>query len=112
MGSKIGFILSLVFVFQTFLFGGDILSIQIIRSDLDSLSQLIAQKISKSGKLDDDIKAIASSNKAEVKCINNCFPQFGDRLTFTLTRSYYPLIISSEEMMVSITRSVLIGYYN
>ena len=43
MGSKIGFILSLVFVFQTFLLGGDILSIQIIRSDLDSLSQLIAQ---------------------------------------------------------------------
>ncbi|HMM01028.1 MAG TPA: hypothetical protein PKC96_06835 [Bacilli bacterium] len=112
MGSKIGFILSLVFVFQTFLLGGDILSIQIIRSDLDSLSQLIAQKISKIGKLDDSIKVIAANNQVEVKCISNCFPQFGDQLTFTLTHYYYPLIISSEEMMISITRSVVIGYYN
>ena len=53
MGSKLGFILSLLFLSNLFALVGDLMSIEFIHSNIESLSVSVAYLISKSGAIKD-----------------------------------------------------------
>ena len=113
MSSKIGLIMSMIFVTLFFAFGLDLIHIQFLYNDLDAKSVAISYKISEHGTVDESIKRyIEETFKVTFKCTSNCSPLFGDTVTYTISKDFNPIIIQQETMTISIERNAVIGYLN
>lgn len=113
MSSKLGLILSMLFVMIFFSMGLDVISVQLIYNDLDAKSIAISYQISQYGTIDSSIKtAIESNYKVRFTCLSNCSPVFGDVVIYQIARDYQPIIIRQDTMTISIERNAIIGYYN
>ena len=112
MSYKFAFILSLTFVVQILLLGGDIFALQLVVTRLDAIGQTTAFRIAQAGQIDSQTTAWLEEKEIAISCIANCTPRFGDTLEFRLMTNYNPLIIGQETMTVQISRSTVIGYYN
>lgn len=113
MSSKLGLILSMIFVTIFFAFGLDLIALQFIYSDLDAKSSAISYKISTYGTINESLKnKIESDYNVKFKCTNNCSPLFGDVVTYIISKNYRPIIIKSEAITISIKREAVIGYLN
>lgn len=113
MSSKFGLILSMFFVVAFLLFGIDMIGIQFIYSELDQKAISISYLISKRGNIDDEyITSLEMKYDVNFTCLTNCNPMFGDIVEYKLEDTYKPLVISNQEMVVSVYRSAVIGYYN
>ena len=103
----------MVFVVMFFLFAGDMISLQFIYSDLDAKSVTISYLISEKGKIDDQLIAyVESKYNINFVSADNYSPLFGDEVTYVISETYKPLVMSSEELNVSIKRTTVIGYYH
>ena len=112
MSSKVGLLLSLIFFTLFFLLSIDVICIQYHYSDLDSQSVIIAVEMSRlSSYTDEAIAPIEEKHHVNIESISNRNPEFGDVIDFTITRSYHPLIVSNDEIIIKVNRSVVIGYY-
>jgi len=112
MSSKLGLILSMIFVSLFFLLGIDLISIQFIYSDLDSKGITIGYRISKEGRVDSSF--ISSLSKMYNVTIENISPssvKFGDVVEYVLYQEYKPIIVSNDVMKLRVKRSAVIGYY-
>lgn len=113
MSSKLGLVLSMIFVTMFFAFGLDLICIQFIYNDLDAKSIAISYKISQYGTVNESIKQnIEETFKVEFTCTGNCSPLFGDTVTYVISKQYKPMIIKQESMTISIERNAVIGYMN
>ncbi len=112
MSYKVGLILSMVFVSLCFLFGADLLSIQSVYSTLDAKANNICYLISKNGVVDRSFaKFVQATYKVKFSAPNNPSPYFGEEITFTISTTYKPLVISKNEMTISISRIAVVGFY-
>ena len=112
MSSKIGTILSMLFVVLFFLFGTDLLCLQYAYSELDSKGISIAYYISKNSRIDVDfLQYLSKKYSVEVSAKSGQSTSYGDVVSFTVKDKYDPLVISNEEMTISISREAVIGYY-
>ena len=112
MAYKISFILSFIFVAQIFLMGADLISIQYIYSELDSLSISVGHMISLQGGLNQNIKEYVSlACGGEIYALNNEVPSYGNPYTFFIKKPFDPFVLSEESIDITVKRSVLIGYY-
>lgn len=113
MSSKIGTILSLIFVSIFFIFGIDLLTIQVAYANLDSKAISISYLISKRGTLNDGlIDYIETTYNVEFICLSNCSPLFGDTVDYQLITYVDPIVLSESDMKIGINRQAIIGYYN
>lgn len=113
MGSNLSFIFSLLFVVQVVLFGGDLLQMQAINTELASLATQICYKIQKEGYISPKLyEDTAKEHAAIYQCIKNCGPTFGDTLTFKISKEYSGASFGNKKIMLSVTRSVIVGYFN
>lgn len=112
MSSKLGLILSMLFVAMFFLFGVDLICVQYVFSDLDAKSISISYMISQHGGLDTFlVNKIEETYKVDFKCLSNCNPKFGDIVEYQISKDYSPLIISNKDMHITVYRSTAIGFY-
>lgn len=112
MSSKVGLVLSFVFVAMFFLLGVDLLTLQFALSDLDAKSINISYLINKKAIIDDElITYIEQTYNVEFECLTNETPIYGDILDYTISQTFQPIIISKDEMKLTIKRYVIIGYY-
>ena len=113
MSYKIGFILSLIFIVQLFVFAADIVSVQIIHSNLDAVSVTAGNIISSHGSITEEVIALVENEAgATIEAIGDETPRFGGVFEYRISKQYHPLFIASRDMEVSVVRSVIIGYYN
>ena len=113
MSSKIGTILSLIFVTIFFVFGIDLLTIQVTFANLDSKAVSISYLISKKGMINNDlIDQIETTYNVDFVCLSNCTPLFGDIVDYQITSYIKPLIMSAESLPIGIRRQAIIGYLN
>ncbi len=111
MAYKLGFLLSLIFIVQLFVLAGDILSIQIIYTNLDAVSVTVGQSISKNGAISDDvIRLVENEAQAQIEPVGDTTPMFGSLFEYRIYRDYEPYIIPKDHLEISIVRSVMIGY--
>lgn len=113
MSSKIGLILSLIFVAFFTLLACDMMSIQYIYGDLDAKSTSIAYLISKNKLVDDSlIETIEERYSVMFTCTSNCNNiQSGDVVTFQISKTYKPIIISKQTLTICVNREAIISYY-
>ena len=101
------------FVVLFFLFGIDMIGLQLTYSELDQKAITIGYLIAKRGGFDDEyIDYIEQKYDVLFTCLNNCNPKFGDVVEYKLQDEYNPLIINNHVVLVSVFRSTVIGYYN
>lgn len=112
MASKLGFLLSTIFFVFVFLMAGDMLCISQIRSGLDSLAVTVGYRIAKEGTLSKDTRGMVADFGATIKSKTVGAPAIGDTYTFTLTKEYNPLIISQNTMVITVTHSTIVGFYD
>ena len=113
MAYKLGLLLSMLFLAQLFVFAGDLISIQMIYTNLDAVSVTAANLISSRGGIDDEIRNIVySQSGGEIVAIGDETPLFGSVYEFQISREFSPWVISNGPMEITITRSVVIGYYS
>ena len=113
MAYKLGFILSLIFLVQLFILLGDIVSIQMINTNLDAVSVTAGYLISQSGRITDQVRNLVMNEAgATIESTGEESPLIGGLFTFKITREYEPLIIKEDVMEISVERSVVIGYFN
>lgn len=112
MSYKIGLMLSMIFVTLFFLFGADLISIQSAYSMLDAKANNISYLISRTGVVDNDfINYVETTFQVDFTCPINLSPTFGQEVTYSIATTYRPLVISEDEMTISISRMTIVGFY-
>ena len=103
----------MVFVIMFFLLAGDMISLQYIYADLDAKSVNISYAISKHGSLDEPfISQIERKYNVDFVTADNYAPLYGDEVTYVISKTYHPLIMSNKDMQISLKRMTVIGYYH
>lgn len=112
MSYKIGLILSMIFVALFFIFGADLLTLESVYSSLDSKASNISYLISRNGTIDDDfINYVETTFLVDFDCPKNPSPTFGEKIVYQISTTYHPLVISKQEMTISIKRMTIVGFY-
>ena len=111
MGSKLGTIISLLFVAMFTLLGADTMSIQYIYSNLDSKATNVAYYIAKNGVTNATVNFIENEYNVTFTCLKNCGAAVGSSVDFKISTKYKPIILSKDELTLSVTRQAIIGYY-
>ena len=112
MSSKVGLILSMIFVAIFFVFGADLICLQSAFSALDAKANNISYAISRNGVIDDPfIDYIEETYHVSFYCEENSAPTFGDVVTYVITSTYRPLIIAKEPITISVKRMTVVGFY-
>ena len=111
MSSKIGLLFSLVFFTMFFLLAVDVMCIQYHYSDLDNKSIVVGYELAHLVVIsDDEINKIEDEYHLVVMSISTREPNFGDVITYSVSRNYKPIIVSKEAMVLKVNRSVVVGY--
>lgn len=113
MASKISLILSLVFVISFFVLGSDIINVQYIYANLDALSINVNYLISREfGVTNRVLEYIERQNNITIT-YNNDHVAIGEPYDYQLISTYNPFVMNgSKPMEITISRSVIIGYFN
>lgn len=114
MGSKLGLILSIGIIFFAFLFGADLIMIQINYTDLDALSTTISYKISKEAEISDSLISMCEERNIKIVALNESATgyQKGDVFSYQLIREYQPLVLGNDSFDITITRHAVISILN
>lgn len=112
MSYKIGLLLSMIFVALFFLFGADLISLQSAYSALDSKANNISYIISRNGVIDDEfINYIETTFCVDFICDKHLNPEFGEKIIYQISTQYRPLVISNEDMTLTVERMTIVGFY-
>ncbi|MBR4377580.1 MAG: hypothetical protein IKP50_01635 [Bacilli bacterium] len=113
MGSKVGFLLSLLLVVELFVLAGDVFSAQIIYTNLDAVSITAGNVISTKGEITDELRNyVRSETGGEITPVGNDTPMFGFVYTFKISKEFNPMNRFTSKTEIAVVRSVVIGYYN
>ncbi len=113
MSSKLGLILSLIFVALFFAFGVDLLAVQNGYTNLMYTANDIAYTIAKNGKLDEAlILGFKKQFKVDFECVSNCAGAKGELVVFIISKDVEVALISNRPITLSIKRSAIFGYYD
>lgn len=113
MSYKIGLILSFTFIIQIILLVGDLISIQMVYTNLDAVSVSAGYLISSKGGITQEIvDLVKQESNADIYPIDNSVALYGQPYKFQISSQYNPFIMGKENIEITITRSVVIGYFN
>lgn len=113
MSYKVAFILSMIFIVQLFVFAADIISVQIIHSNLDAVSVTAGNIISSKGSINKDVITLVENEAgATIEAVGEETPLFGAVFEYKISKMYYPAFFASKPMEIAVVRSVVIGFYN
>ena len=111
MANKWSFLLSLIFVIQLLLMTGDLATVQVYQTQMQAFATTVGQRISLEGGMTPAVMNWANATGYTLECLQQCQPQFGDTLTYQVSRSFDPLIISDTPLTLRIVRHAVIGMY-
>jgi hypothetical protein len=117
MSNKLSTIIGLFNIFIAFLFGVDLVLMQYIYTDLDSLSLQTNYEISKKGYLTEELK-VDFQEKYSVKLYpieeNNLAQSYkeGYIYGYILERDYSPIALSKSTINIKVKRFTVINIYN
>lgn len=113
MSYKVALILSMIFIVQLFVFATDLMSVQIIHSNLDAVSVTAGNIISSKGTISEEVIALVSNEAgASIEAVGDETPLFGAVFEYKISKWYQPVFFASKPMEIAVVRSVVIGYYN
>ncbi len=117
MSSNVGLILSLLFVALVFLFGADLITIQVAYTSLENIANDIAfdimWNVSYTSEYRENLAASLYDDGITYTEIDSCHTDvcaYGETVSFNLSRTI-DLFLFSNDMTISVSRSAVLGYY-
>lgn len=110
MSYKLGLMLSLVFLMSVFLMAGDMFCVSAIHNDLDSIALTVSYLVSRDGYVSDATRQFVEDSGADLTLPSES-PRIGDIYSFEVSKSYTPIIISREAIVITVKRTTVVGYY-
>lgn len=102
----------MLFLATLFVFTGDLISIQIIYTNLDAVSVVAGNLISIRGGIDQEIvNMVYEQSGGSIVALGDETPMLGAVYEYKISRDFTPWVMSNNPMEISVTRSVVIGYY-
>ena len=112
MSSKVGVLLSMIFVVLFFLLGIDLITLQFQYSDLDSKGITIGYHISKATDINSEyLSYLEDKYNVTIGIDMSQSMSYGDVVEFIVSKEFDPIIISSSVMNLKVKRSTVLGYY-
>lgn len=112
MSSKLGTLLSLIFIAFFVMLSADLISIQYLYSDLDAKSTSIAYLISKNGGVNKSLaRTIENNYNVQFTCLTYCNGVPGDIVDFVISKEYQPIFVSKNKININVKRQAIISYY-
>ncbi|MCR5079087.1 MAG: hypothetical protein K6B65_04125 [Bacilli bacterium] len=112
MASKLGLLLSSVFMIFVMLTVGDLMCLSTIRSGLDSLAVTVGYRLAKDGYYSPSTETLITKYGATFKAITKSAPRVGDTYEFALSKEYKPLFMSKNTMVITVTHATIVGFYD
>lgn len=112
MGSSVSFILSLVFVIELFIFGVDLINVQAIYTELDTIAFNVGYLVSKEGGVNESTLEYVSSFEGTRMEYDTGPLAFGDLFEFAIMRDAHPFLLGGGNLTIRVNGATLIGYYN
>ena len=102
----------MLFVINLFIFAGDLMSMQAIYTNLDATSVIAGNLISSRGGIDQEIvDLVYEQSGGNIEVIGDETPVFGSIYKYKISREFTPWVMSNKTLDITVTRSVVIGYY-
>lgn len=115
MGKRIILMFSMVMATLAILLSSDLVSGQVITSELDTVAVTVGYYISKSGGINDSIKSyVRKEVDANIYCaMEECTSiKKGDTYFYIIEKPYTPILSIKNDNFIRIKRSVVIGLYS
>lgn len=115
MGKRIVVMFSLLCASLAILFSSDLLTTEMIYSELDSMAVTVGYYISKSGGITESVRSYVQKEiNASIYCaMEECTAiEKGDTYFYIIEKPYTPIIYRKSKNIISIKRSVVIGLYS
>lgn len=116
MGAKLGTIFGIFIIFIAFMFGVDLVMMEYIYTDLDSMSINLNYLISKNGYITSEIKESYLSNydvnvyPIESNNLNQSYKE-GYLYGYVVEKSYNPIALMDEAIVLKIQRFTVINIF-
>ena len=112
MSSNLGFVLSMIIVAFTLFLGGDMVCLSTAYSALDNVSNTIGYRIAKDARCDSTyLRTLENQYNITFSYISSYGPSIGQVVDFTIYRMYNPLVMSKNDIKMSVSKSTVVGYY-
>lgn len=109
MSTKLGLLLSLFFTVILMAYAADFTSIQMIHSSLENYATTIGKELSLRGPNNYDPVSYLSSLDITYTAITTRAVKVGDVYAFALSKTYSPMALSQEPLIIKVQRSTIIS---
>lgn len=111
MSNLMGLMFSFLLMMPTILLGADLFRISQIMTSLEARATTLSYEISKSGGLRANNVAALEEEGITVSCNTDCeYISVGESISYTLMKSYTPIILKNEDIEIIVTRVTIVGY--
>lgn len=111
MGSFMGTLLSFVLLLPVILFGADLYLVSALQTRLETRATSVAYTISLQGGVRNALVTELADEGITLTCLTNCtYVSVGQSIKYELLTTYTPIILKKEEMIISVTRTAIVGY--
>lgn len=111
MGNLLNTLFSVLLILPIILFGVDLYGINATKSYLEARATTLSYRISKEGGVRQTLVNELASEDITINCFGECQTvSAGQIIKFQIAMNYTPIILETENFVISVTRTVMIGY--
>ncbi|MCF0112942.1 MAG: hypothetical protein HUJ60_03095 [Bacilli bacterium] len=113
MSSKLGLLLSFVFVIYMMMFGADLAMIGSVSNYVDGVAMTVSQRLAYDGAFTKSTAEYIERSGCKFWAVTGSeySLRVGDTFVFGVGKPYTPMFMTKSEMLISATRSCVIGFY-
>ena len=114
MAYKMSLMLSMVFLMFLFLTSTDLICVSQTNSNMNALAITVAYRVQKDGKITNETFALVDEYGCSMtySAPSGNYLRVGDTFKFALHKAYRPLIMSKDPMVITVTHSCVVGFYD
>lgn len=111
MGNLVGVLFSFLMIIPVIVLGIDLYGLTSEQVALETMATIISYRISKEGGVRQQLISELASEGVELICLSTCHNvSVGQIVKYQLFDYYTPILISENDISVSVTRTTMIGY--
>lgn len=111
MSNIMGAVFSFMLIFPTILIGIDYFVVGKIIVELEKKATVVSYVISEEGGIRPSLIQELSEEGITIKCNGQCtYISVGQTISYELVKTYTPIIINNEDIIISVKRTTIVGY--
>ncbi len=111
MGNLTGLLFSILIITPMLLLGVDLYGVSSLKTYLETRATTLSYQISKEGGVRSTLVAMLEEENITIDCFGTCeLVSSGQIIKYEISTFYTPLVLSEEQLTISVVRTVMVGY--